>query len=153
MNQTQPIPLERTTPLRATRGERIGAAILALATLSVLSIAAYLTPDPAGHATHTQLGMPTCTWVMMYEKPCPTCGMTTAFSHAGEAHWISAILTQPMGAFLALLTTMIFWAATHQAVTGSRIGSVAQAYITPKLITTLFLLAMGAWIYKIKTWS
>lgn len=153
MNQAQPTPLERTIPLRSTTGERVGAAILASATLSILSIAAYLTPDPQGHATHTQLGMPKCSWVMMYEKPCPTCGMTTAFSHAGEAQWISAILTQPMGAFLALLTTMIFWAATHQAVTGSRIGSVPQAYITPKLIITLFILALGAWIYKINTWS
>ncbi len=79
--------------------------------------------------------------------------MTTAFSHAGEAQWSTAILTQPMGAFLALLTTMIFWAATHQAVTGSRIGSVAQAFIRPKVIIILFLLALGAWIYKINTWS
>ncbi|MGJ8635764.1 MAG: DUF2752 domain-containing protein [Phycisphaerales bacterium] len=153
MNQAQPTPLERTTPLRATTGERIGAAILALATLSVLSLAAYLTPNPAGHATHTQLGMPKCTWVVWFDKPCPTCGMTTSFSHAGEAQWSTAILTQPMGAFLALLTTMIFWAATHQAVTGSRIGSVAQAFIRPKVIIILFLLALGAWIYKINTWS
>ncbi|MBO6513431.1 MAG: DUF2752 domain-containing protein [Phycisphaerales bacterium] len=153
MNQAQPITLERTTPLRSSTGERIGAAILALACLFVLSTAAFLTPDPQGHATHTQLGMPACSWVMMFEKPCPTCGMTTSFSHAGEAQWASAILTQPMGALLALLTAMIFCAATHQAVTASRIGSVAQTLIKPKIIILFFLLVMGAWIYKIITWS
>jgi hypothetical protein len=79
--------------------------------------------------------------------------MTTSFSHAGEGSWTTAILTQPMGAFLALLTTMIFWGATHQALTGSRIGSVVQTVLRPKLVITMFLLAIAAWIYKIYTWS
>lgn len=152
MNAIAPHPTERTTPLRSSTGERIAAAILALATLAILITAAWLSPNPAGHATHTQLGMQKCTWVVWFDKPCPTCGMTTAFSHAGEGQWITSILTQPMGALLALLTTMIFWASTHQAITGSRIGSVVQTALKPKFVIAIFLLAAAAWIYKIATW-
>lgn len=143
---------ERTAPLKATLGERIGASAIALAALFVLTTAAWLTPNPEGHATHTQLGMPSCTWVVWFDKPCPTCGMTTSFSHAGEGSWLTAATNQPMGALLALLTTIIFWAATHQAVTASRIGSVVQTAIRPKLVIAMLLLAVGAWIYKIATW-
>lgn len=146
-------PKERTTPLRSSTAERIGAAILALATLTVLITAAWLTPSPDGHATHTQLGMQKCVWASSLGKPCPTCGMTTSFSHAGEGSWITAIITQPMGALLALLATMIFWGATHQAITGSRIGSVVQSVLRPKLVIAMLALAGAAWIYKINTWS
>ncbi|MDF1868910.1 MAG: DUF2752 domain-containing protein [Phycisphaerales bacterium] len=146
-------PSERTTPLRSSTGERIAAGLVAIITLAVLTTAAWLTPNPDGHATHTQLGMNKCTWVVWFDKPCPTCGMTTSFSHAGEGSWTTATLTQPMGALLALLTTMIFWGATHQALTGSRIGSVAQTAMRPKLVITMLALAAAAWVYKINTWS
>jgi Protein of unknown function (DUF2752) len=146
-------PSERTTPLRSSTGERIAAGLVAIVTLAVLTTAAWLTPNPDGHATHTQLGMNKCTWVVWFDKPCPTCGMTTSFSHAGEGSWPTATLTQPMGALLALLTTMIFWGATHQALTGSRIGSVAQTAMRPKLVITMLALAAAAWVYKINTWS
>ena len=153
MDTPASIPRERTTPLRATLGERITAAIIAIVSLAVLVTAAYLTPNPQGHATHTQLGMQKCAWVVWFDKPCPTCGMTTSFSHAGEGSWIAAVLTQPMGALLAVLTTMIFWASTHQAVYASRIGSVVQTTLKPKLVIVMLLLAAGAWMYKMATWS
>jgi Protein of unknown function (DUF2752) len=153
VDSTAPIPRERTTPLKATTGERIAAAAIAAFSLFVLTTAAWLTPNPGGHATHTQLGMPQCTWVIAFDKPCPTCGMTTAFSHAGEGSWITATLTQPMGALLAFFTTMIFWASTHQAVTASRIGSVVQTALRPKLVIAMLVLTAGAWIYKIATWT
>ena len=146
-------PSERTTPLRSSTGERIAAGLVAIITIAVLTTAAWLTPNPDGHATHTQLGMNKCTWVVWFDKPCPTCGMTTSFSHAGEGSWTTATLRQPMGALLALLTTMIFWGATHQALTGSRIGSVAQTAMRPKLVITMLALAAAAWVYKINTWS
>ncbi len=152
MNNAQSHPRERTTPLQSSTGERIGAAIGALGCLFVLATAAWLTPNPQGHATHTQLGMNKCTWVVWFDQPCPTCGMTTSFSHAGEGSWSTAFLTQPMGALLALLTTMIFWGATHQALTGSRIGSVVQTTLKPRVVVAMLALAVAAWIYKIATW-
>lgn len=143
---------ERTTPLRSTTGDRIGAGILAGACLAVLAIGAWLTPNASGHGTHTQLGMTQCMWAQTFDRPCPTCGMTTSFSYAGDGHWVASALTQPMGVLLVLLTAMVFWGALMQAVTGARIGAAIQPALRPRIFLIMGLLLLGSWGYKIMTW-
>lgn len=51
----------------------------------VFAIAFWLNPyspdgTPRTMATHTQLGIPPCNFVVLTGKPCPACGMTTSFS-------------------------------------------------------------------------
>ena len=51
----------------------------------VFAVAFYLNPydadgRPRTMATHTQLGMPPCNFVILTGKPCPSCGMTTSFA-------------------------------------------------------------------------
>ena len=54
--------------------------VVVAAGLSVLlAIAAALQPDARGHGTHEQLGLPPCTFSILVGRPCPTCGMTTAW--------------------------------------------------------------------------
>ena len=144
---------ERATPLRSGPIERALAATGALIALSVLVTAAMLAPDPQGHSTHHQLGLPPCAWAVWFDKPCPTCGMTTSFSHAAQGSWLSSITTQPFGALLVVLTCVFFWGATHQALTGSRIGSVAQRAFRPPVFVSLLALAAIAWGYKVATWT
>jgi len=128
---------------------RLISAFLALALLTVLGVAAWLHPDPSGHGTHTQLGMTPCGWEMVTGYPCPTCGMTTSFAHAADAHFAASFVTQPLGAVLAVLTSAVFWGAVHVGATGSRIGAVAATMIRPATLWALALLAAAAWIYKI----
>ena len=66
-----------------------------------LVTAAQLVPDPSGAGTHLQLGGAPCTVVLITGRPCPTCGMTTAFAHAVRGRLISAFHAQPMGLLLA----------------------------------------------------
>lgn len=144
---------ERTGPLRAPLGERLLAAVFALGSLGVLALAAWLDPSARGHGTHTQIGLPPCAWAIWFDKPCPTCGMTTAFSHAGEGRWIAAFLTQPAGAVMGLLTAAGFWLAGHAALTGSRIGSAASSLLRPRVATLMVVGFIAAWGYKILTWN
>jgi len=144
---------ERTAPLSAAMSDRIGAAVLALVCLAVLSLAAWLNPSADGHGTHTQLGLTKCMWVAAFDRPCPTCGMTTSFSHAAEGSWFQAFKTQPMGALLSLMTALIMWGSAIQATTGARIGSMIQPIFKPKFFTLFGVLFVGAWIYKVMTWS
>lgn len=139
-------------PLKADLGERVGAAFLAIACLAVLSIASWLHPSADGHGTHTQLGLSKCMWVAAFDRPCPTCGMTTSFSHAAEGSWFQAAKTQPMGALLTLITTVVFWGALVQASTGARIGTMIQPVLKPRFFIVFALLFLGAWIYKLNTW-
>lgn len=138
---------------RVGRGGRLLAAFIAGVCLTLLVLAANLTPSPAGHGTHRGLGLPPCGWVVAFDKPCPTCGMTTSWAHAANLDVVSALRAQPLGAALALLTTVIFWGAVHVALTGSRLGAVGATMATPRALWVLGGLAALAWAYKLATWG
>ncbi|MCB0824752.1 MAG: DUF2752 domain-containing protein [Armatimonadetes bacterium] len=39
-----------------------------------------LKPSAYGHGTHTQLGLPPCGSVLLFDRPCPGCGLTTSWT-------------------------------------------------------------------------
>lgn len=146
MRMTPPI-----TP-RAGFGARLGAGVLALALLLVLAVGAWLSPSTKGFGSHTALGMPPCGWVVAFGKPCPTCGMTTAFAHAARLELWEAAKVQPMGCLLALMAATMFWPAAFVAATGSRVGQVYATLFGPRTLWTLVALGVAAWAYKFVTW-
>lgn len=149
---TAPAPPTAPRGLRATRAERIIAAVVAALCLGLLLVAAGLTPSAAGHGTHTQLGLPQCGWAVRFNKPCLTCGMTTAFSHAVRGELRSAFVAQPFGAILAVGVAAGFWGGVYQAGSGSRLGWVCARLWRPRIIWLLVGLAVGAWVYRFATW-
>jgi hypothetical protein len=149
----QPAKPDRSVPQRAPWSERLLAIALAIGSLGVLAVAAWLDPSARGYGTHTQIGLPPCAWAIWFDKPCPTCGMTTAFSKAGEGRWIAAFLTQPAGAALGLMTAAGFWLSGHAALTGSRLGSAAGSLLRPRVATLMVVGFIAAWGYKIVTWN
>lgn len=147
----QPRP-ERSVPLRSSAGARFGAGVLALLILAVLITAAWLTPNAEGHGSHTQLGLAPCTWAVWFDKPCPTCGMTTSFAQAGEGNWVRSGVTQPFGLLLVIGSAGVFWGSLTQAVTGAPLGTSFVGLFKPRIFISLGVLFAGAWIYKIVTW-
>ena len=75
----------------------------AVGLLGLLAIAAMLKPSPLGHGTHQQLGLPPCTFWVLFGRPCPTCGMTTAWAHLVRGQWVDACRANLGGALLGLL--------------------------------------------------
>ena len=72
---------------------------------AVFVIAFWLNPytadgSPRTMATHTQLGIPPCNFVVLTGKPCPACGMTTSFAllvrgdvgASLRANWVGTLL-------------------------------------------------------------
>ena len=92
------------TRLDASLRDRLIAAFLGLPSWVVLGVALSLEADPAGHGTHKQLGLGTCSILAMTGWPCPMCGMTTTFTHMAHGQLFEALLTQPFGVVLFLLT-------------------------------------------------
>jgi hypothetical protein len=137
---------------RLAPGERIAAGIIGGCCLIVLLIAAGLSPSPAGEGTHTQLGLPPCGWVIRFGKPCPTCGMTTAFAHAAHMGLWEGFKTQPMGLLLALATAAGFWVCLHIVLTGSQLGRVCARMLSPLVLWVLAGMLLAAWAYKFATW-
>jgi hypothetical protein len=136
-------------PARATRAERVVAAGLALGAATVLGIAASLQPSPNGVGTHQALGLAPCSWVASFGMPCPSCGFTTAFSHAAHGSLWAAVRVQPMGALLALLTAATLVVGAFVALTGSRVGHELGARITPRAMLVLACIGLASWGYKI----
>ena len=136
-------------PMRATRPERTVCALLAFGAFAVLGVALWLRPSPTGLGTHVALGLPPCGWVAGYDLPCPTCGMTTAFSHAAHGSLLASARVQPMGFVLAIGTAATALVCTHVSLTGSRLAHVLGARLTPRVLLALGVFAVLAWAWKI----
>lgn len=148
-NRTHPsVAAAAPGPLRASRGERATCAALSLAAAAVIGIAAWLDPSPTGVGTHQALGLAPCGWMSGMGVPCPTCGMTTAFAHAAHGDLPASFRAQPMGLVLAIGTAAVGIVCAHVALTGSRLGHVLGARLTPRAILSLGVLALLAWGWK-----
>ena len=151
---TRPSSGDAPSPAVASRlSNRLLGTLVAGAGLSVLLVAARLNPDPRGYGTHTQLGLPPCPWVIAPGRPCPTCGMTTAFAHAAHGHFLDAFRAHPLGLVLALTAAAGFWVGLHAAFTGSRVLSVCGKLLTPKVLWTAAALWGASWAYKVFFWT
>lgn len=128
------------------------AGVLAGACLSLLLVATSLAPSVDGHGTHTQLGLKSCAWASLFDMPCPSCGMTTAFAHAAEGSFTASMAAQPMGFILAIGTAIVFWGALHVALFGSAVGQFAIQMVRPSTLWIFGGAAAAAWAYKIVTW-
>lgn len=141
-------------PLREERSpsagrERLIAAGIAILAVSPLVVASVLEPSSDGLGTHRQLGLPACSWVAGFGLPCPSCGMTTAFSFAARGELGAAFATQPAGALLAVLAAVVGVVAAWTAATGSRIWTLMWAAMDRRAWWSLLGVVALAWIYKI----
>ncbi len=90
---------------------RILLAVWCLLLTIVLTIAAWLRPDPRGFGTHQGLGLPPCTFRATLDIPCPSCGFTTSFSHFVRGQFAESARANPAGLGLALLCAIqVPWA-------------------------------------------
>ncbi len=95
---------------------RSGLLTVAGAIAAVFAIAFWLNPydadgNPRRMATHTQLGMPPCNFVLLTGKPCPACGMTTSFALLVRGDVAASMRANWAGTVLAVLWALtLLWA-------------------------------------------
>ena len=75
--------------------------------VSLLVIAATLKPDPRGHGTHEQLGLPPCSFAKVLNARCPSCGMTTAWSYMMRGQVFDSFRANVGGALLVIMAIFI----------------------------------------------
>ncbi len=139
-------------PPPLTPRTRLLCVVLALLVAAPLVLAARLSPSAAGHGTHMQLGMPPCGWAIYFNKPCMTCGMTTAFAHAVRLEPLHAVKAQPAGLALALACGIAFWAFLLSALLPLNLARPARVLLSSKVLVAVCLLLLGAWAYKYASW-
>jgi hypothetical protein len=128
---------------------RVGGAAVAVAAGTLLAVAAWLPPKPDGMGTHTELGLPPCGFLVSVGIPCPTCGMTTAFTLMVHGHPLAAVRAQPAGAALSVLTVAAAICGVWTLVQG-RIPRLNWDWPgTGWGLATMGLLFFGGWAWKI----
>lgn len=71
--------------------------------LGTLITARCLVPDASGQGTHQQLGLPPCTSVVLFNAPCPACGMTTSWALLTRGRVADALSANMGGVLLAII--------------------------------------------------
>lgn len=80
---------------------------MALGWVAVFVVAVALDPYQGGsvwrEGTHQQLGLPPCTFKVLTDLPCPSCGMSTSFALFVRGDVWNALQANAVGAGLAAL--------------------------------------------------
>ncbi len=92
--------------VRLTAGQRRNALLIGCLLFALLGLARMLEPDASGLGTHRQLGLPPCTTVALFGIPCPTCGMTTSWSHLMHGELAASWAANPGGTCLAIAAAL-----------------------------------------------
>ncbi|MFN7018691.1 MAG: DUF2752 domain-containing protein [Fimbriimonadales bacterium] len=82
-------------------------ALLLLGVLVMFGLGLYLTPNPAGHGTHQQLGLPPCAIYLLTERPCPSCGLTTSVSAILHGQFALAWRANPIGYLIVAVAAVV----------------------------------------------
>ena len=124
-------------------------ALFLLGGLVPLALAFLVEPDPRGHGTHTQLGLPPCGLMTWTGVPCPGCGVTTSASLFLHGRLGDALATQPLGPLVALaLPLAAVWALVQHARGRDLARELAHPRWRPRVALGLLLLLL-AWGYKL----
>ena len=86
--------------------QRLWALGVACILLGLLGVSRWLSPHPNGMGTHQQLGLPPCTFLILFGIPCPTCGMTTSWAHLMHGNLADSWSTNPGGTCLAIIAAI-----------------------------------------------
>jgi hypothetical protein len=100
------VPFAARPAARLRWPERVVFSVTGIVLLVLLALATRLSPNPSGMGTHQQLGLPPCTVVRWFGIRCPSCGMTTAWSHFTRGQMMQAIRASAGGTLLALVAAV-----------------------------------------------
>jgi hypothetical protein len=115
-------------------------ALLLLGVLVMVGVGLYLTPDPAGHGTHQQLGLPPCTIYYLTGRPCPSCGLTTSVSAILHGQFGLAWRANPMGFLIVAAATAIAFNSLFALLWGRSVR------IENTRFTLLLLALLALWL-------
>ncbi len=131
------------------RQNRVAGALMALPALGLLGVSAWLVPSGTGMETHRQLGLPACGMYQGSGRPCPTCGMTTAFAHAAHGDLLESFITQPAGCLLAIACAMLVLIGGWSAYSGMNGAKLVGRVLARKRVW----LAWVAWVLLAWGWT
>lgn len=136
---------------RAALWSRLGWLLFFVPALAVLVTAALLTPNPEGHGTHTQLGLPPCGFYVITGMPCPGCGLTTSFAFMMHFDPVGAAMANPFGVMLFLTTATVVPIALIGLIRGLPVIETLDRLQADKWAILLAVCSLTVWIVRVAT--
>ncbi len=132
-------------------GKRAICGIVAFFLCIILTLAYYVKPEAQGFGSHKQLSLPECGWITQKNMPCPTCGMTTAYSLTVRGRLIRALITQPAGCLLALTHLALTFLLSIVAIYGKYPQSfvIWANYHALRLLFVAVIIVVAGWGWTI----
>ena len=121
----------------------------AAAIVTVFAVALFLQPDPNGHGTHTQLGLPPCGFFLLTGHPCPGCGLTTSFAHMIRAQLISGVRANPFGVALFLSLAAILPLSIVAWLKRWSIQDTVLRFQIDRWALMLAIMAVASWVGRL----
>ena len=109
----------------------------------VTGIGAFLTPDKSGHGTHQQLGLPPCPSVLLFDRPCPGCGLTTSWTAFIHGNFAEAFHAHPLGPPMYLLFTFTALMGLYGYVRGARFATDSKEFTRITAVAVTIFLTFG----------
>lgn len=103
----------------------------------------YLEPSSAGHGTHTQLGLPKCYSVVMFDRPCPGCGLTTSWTATMHGNLPLAFSANALGPIIYSLFTLTALLALFGAIKKLRLRTETKLATGALVALIVTFLAYG----------
>ncbi|HCU23725.1 MAG TPA: hypothetical protein DF383_01810, partial [Deltaproteobacteria bacterium] len=120
----------------------------------VFTLSALLTPNSSGIGTHQRLGLPPCLFYTWTGLPCPSCGLTTSFTHLMHGHWREAFHVHPLGplfffgfALLAIFGLLEFFGKKTPLNSIFSESTLRWPYALVALFLTIWLIRLGFIIF------
>ena len=131
-----------------TRGGRWSLAVWALLLSGGFLLACSVEPDPRLFGTHQRLGLPPCSFRVLFGIPCPSCGMTTSFAFFTRGQFIEAARANVAGLLLAILCAIQIPWCCWSAATG-RLWQVSEPVaVLVWLLLVISFSAMLNWVWQ-----
>lgn len=129
---------------RAPRRAKMSQALVFSGWLAVTVIGAILTPDSSLHGTHQQLGLPPCPSVMLFDRPCPGCGLTTSWTALIHGNLPMALHAHVFGPMLYFAYTMVALMSLVGLVRGWRLRTEARWFQAVSTVVLALVVSYGA---------
>jgi hypothetical protein len=111
--------------------------------VAVTLIGAFLRPDKSGHGTHQQLGLPPCPSVLLFDRPCPGCGLTTSWTSLIHGHFTEAFHAHPLGPPMYLLYAVTAIVGMYGYIVGARLNTDARWFSRATTVAVTIFIGFG----------
>ncbi len=117
--------------------------------LGLFTLARMLEPSPTGVGTHTQLGLPPCATLAVFDSRCPACGMTTSWSLVLHFRFIEAMEANVGGSLLAIIAMVSLPITCYFSITGGVYYGEELTFSLAIAIAISLVLAVLQWAVRI----